>query len=101
MSYTKVTPQEAMEMMNDNVIILDVRSQEDFDEGHIRNAILLPHTEIKEKAESSFPDKDAKILVYCRTGFRSDLASNDLVSLGYTAVYNMGGLDDWTGEVVK
>jgi len=99
--YKKITPQEAQEMMSENVMILDTRTQEEFDEGHIPNAVLLPDYEVKEKAESVLPDKNQTILVYCRSGRRSALAANDLIEMGYTKVFDFGGIIDWTGEVVK
>ncbi len=99
--YREISGEEAAEMMTGDVIILDVRTQEEFDEGHIENAILLPHDQIKELAPELLPDKDATILVYCRTGGRSNSASNALVELGYTGVYDFGGITtDWEGEVV-
>lgn len=99
--YKKITPTEAMEMMNDDVVILDVRTQAEFDEGHIPNAVLLPDTEITQRAEEVLPDKEQTILVYCRSGRRSALAAKALLDLGYTDVYDFGGILDWTGEIVK
>ncbi len=99
--YKKITPKEAMEMMGEDVIILDVRTKAEFDDGHIPNALLLPDAEITQKAEEVLPDKDKIILVYCRSGRRSALAAKDLVQLGYTDVYDFGGILDWPGEVVK
>lgn len=99
--YKKITPTEAMEMMGDDAIILDVRTKAEFDEGHIPNALLIPDTEITQKAEEVLPDKDQTILVYCRSGRRSALAAKELIQLGYTNVYDFGGILDWSGEVVK
>lgn len=99
--YKKITPNEAMEMMGEDVIILDVRTQAEFDEGHIPNAMLLPGTEITQRAEEVLPDRDQTILVYCRSGRRSALAAKDLIQLGYTDVLDFGGILDWPGEVVK
>jgi len=99
--YRRITPQEAMTMMSGDVIILDVRTQEEFDSGHIKNAILLPDFDVREKAESVISDKNQTILVYCRSGRRSEAASRELVDLGYTRVYDFGGINDWTGEVVR
>ncbi len=99
--YRKITPSQAMEMMGGDAIILDVRSQSEFDEGHIPNAVLLPGNEIAQRAEEMLPNKDQTILVYCRSGRRSALAAEELVYLGYTNVYDFGGILDWTGDVVK
>ena len=98
--YKKISPQEAQTMMSDDVFILDVRTQEEFDEGHINNAVLLPDYEIKEKTESVIADKNQTVLVYCRTGVRSETASKELIEIGYTNVFDFGGLVDWTGEIV-
>lgn len=100
-NYIKITPQEAQEMMTRDAIILDVRTQTEFDEGHIPNAVLLPDTEIKQRAKEVLPDKEQTILVYCRSGRRSALAAQELADMGYTNVYDFGGILDWTGDVVK
>lgn len=101
--YKKITSLQAKEMMDQNadILILDVRSQEEFDTGHIKNALLIPDNEITEKAESILGDKSATILVYCRSGRRSELAANALVELGYSNVYDFGGINDWTYDIVK
>ena len=80
-------------------IILDVRTQEEYDQGHIPGAILIPDTEIKAKAEEVLTDKDQLILVYCRSGRRSKLAAEALVELGYTNIREFGGIIDWPYEV--
>jgi phage shock protein E len=98
--YIKISPEEAQAMMSDDVIILDVRTQEEYDEGHIANAILLPDYDIQEKAETVITDKRQIILVYCRTGKRSERAAKELIDMGYEKVYDFGGIEDWTGEIV-
>lgn len=98
--YKKITPPEAEKMMDQDVIILDVRTQAEFDEGHIPNAVLLPDAEIKQRAEELLPNKEQTMLVYCRSGRRSALAAQELVQMGYTNVYDFGGILDWTGDVV-
>lgn len=97
-----ITAEEAAKMMTDNpeAIILDVRTQEEYDGGHIKGAILIPDTDITSKAEEILKDKSASILVYCRSGRRSALAAKDLVDLGYTSVYDFGGIIDWPYDVV-
>ncbi len=101
--YKKITPAEAKALMDGgNVIILDVRTQEEFDQGHIKNAMLLPDTEVGAKAATVLPDKGAKILVYCRSGRRSALAAKELIASGYTDVLDFGGMEtDWPYETVK
>lgn len=100
--YKKITAAQAKAFIDGgNVIILDVRTQEEFDQGHIKDALLLPDYEIGAKAATMLPDKDAKILVYCRTGRRSALAAKELIVMGYTDVLDFGGLQtDWPYETV-
>ena len=101
-SYEQITPAEAKEIMDtqDGYIILDVRTQEEYDEAHIDGAILIPDYEITDRAESVLKDKDQLILVYCRSGRRSKLAASDLASLGYTNIKEFGGIIDWPYETV-
>ena len=99
--YRKITPDEAKEKMVEGVVILDVRTQAEFDEGHIPGAILLPDTELSSRADQLLPDKGQTILVYCRSGRRSAASAKALAELGYTSVYDFGGIQDWTGEIVK
>ena len=80
-------------------ILLDVRTQEEYDEKHIPGAVLIPNTEIAELAETVMPDKDQLILVYCRSGRRSKLAAEALAELGYTNIREFGGIVDWPYEV--
>ena len=98
----KISAADAKEMMDNSkdLVILDVRTQEEFEEGHIEGAILIPDNEIKSKAEDILTDKNAIILVYCRSGRRSALASQTLSDLGYTSIYDFGGIIDWPYEVV-
>lgn len=99
--YMNISAQEAKEIMDttEGYIILDVRTQEEYDERHIPNAILIPNTEIAEKAEEILTDKDQMLLVYCRSGRRSKLAAETLVELGYTNIREFGGIIDWPYEV--
>lgn len=96
-----ITIEEAKEIMDsrEDYIILDVRAQEEYDQGHIPGAIVIPHTEITVRAEAELKDKDQLILVYCRSGRRSKLAAEDLVKLGYTNIKEFGGILDWPYEV--
>jgi rhodanese-related sulfurtransferase len=99
---TKITAEQAKEMIDSSteLIVLDVRTQEEYDETHIEGAILIPDYEIDTQAEVLITDKNATLLVYCRSGRRSALASQTLHELGYTSVYDFGGIIDWPYEVV-
>ena len=101
--YQQITAEEAKKIMDsgEEHIILDTREQDEFDEGHIPNAILIPYTEIENKAIELIPDKDKLILVYCRSGRRSKIAAEALSKLGYTNVKEFGGIIDWPYEVEK
>ena len=101
--YEQITPEEAKKIMDsgEEHIILDTREQNEFDEGHIPGAILIPYTEIENKADEMLPDKDKLILVYCRSGRRSKIAAESLAKLGYTNVKEFGGIIDWPYEVEK
>ena len=103
MQYTNITAQQAKEIMDTQTgyVILDVRPQSEYDEGHIPGAIVIPHDQVKEKAEDILLDKDQLILVYCRSGRRSKLAAEDLVDLGYTNIKEFGGILDWPYEVER
>lgn len=96
-TYEQISPSQAKSIMDSGkkCIILDVRTEEEYNEGHIKGAILIPDYEISEKAESILTDKNELILVYCRSGRRSKLASAELVRLGYTNVKEFGGILDW------
>ncbi|MBR2387999.1 MAG: rhodanese-like domain-containing protein [Clostridia bacterium] len=95
--YEQITPAEAKALMDseDGYIILDVRTPEEYAEGHIAGAILIPDYEIGEKAESILTDKDQLILVYCRSGRRSKNAASELATSGYTNIKEFGGINDW------
>lgn len=101
--YEQITPEEAKKIMDSGAhhIILDVREQEEFDAGHIPGAILIPYTQIESKAEKMLTDKNAQILVYCRSGRRSKIAADSLVKLGYTNIKEFGGINDWKYDIVK
>lgn len=96
-SYQQISQQEAKEMMDSQqVIVLDVREQEEYDSEHIPGAVLLPVGTIDEdSAAAVIPDKDDTVLVYCRSGNRSKTASATLAQLGYTQVYEFGGINTW------
>ena len=100
--YSKITAEEAKNMMDSQtVIILDVRTQEEFDSGYIKDAVRLEMADFESQAATVLPDKDAVILVYCRTGNRSATASRMLIAMGYTKVFDFGGIYEWPYDVVK
>lgn len=103
LGYEQIDSKKAKEIMDSGVdyILIDARTEEEFSEGHIEGAVLIPEYEIANRAEEELPDKDALILVYCRSGRRSKIASADLVKLGYTNVKEFGGIIDWPYDVVK
>ncbi len=98
-SYKSITADEAHQMMMDEkVVILDVRTADEYKDGHIKDAILIANESITDTPPALLPMKDAKILVYCRSGNRSKQASQKLFDMGYTNVYEFGGINDWTYE---
>ncbi len=99
----KINAQKAKEIMDsrEDFVILDVRTVEEYAQGHIPQAVLLPDTEVAEKAEDILQDYGQLILVYCRSGRRSALAAEQLVQMGYTSVYDFGGIIDWPYEVTE
>lgn len=103
LGYKRVNAEEAKTMMDENsdYVILDVRTQSEYDEGHIPGAVLLPYDTVPEKAEQVLPDKAQLIFVYCRSGNRSVKASESLVKLGYTNVVEFGGIKSWPYEIEK
>ena len=100
--YKKITSDEAKNIMStQKAIVVDVRSLEEYNEGHIPNAISVPLETIENEAETKLKNKDDLILVYCRSGRRSREAALRLIEKGYTNVIDFGGIQDWNGEVVK
>lgn len=102
-TYEQITAEQAKTIMDTekDFYLIDARTEEEFAEGHIENAILIPEYEIANRAEKELPDKEQLILVYCRSGRRSKIASEELVKLGYTNVKEFGGIIDWPYETVK
>ena len=86
---------------NENYIILDVRTQAEYNQGHIPNAICIPNETIDENVVNKLPDKNQMILVYCRSGNRSKQAAEKLKKLGYTNLIEFGGIIDWKGEIER
>ena len=102
-TYEQISGAEAKALMDSEseYIIIDARTQSEYDEGHIPGAILIPEYEIADRAEKELLDKDQLILVYCRSGRRSKIAAEELVKLGYTNVKEFGGIIDWEYDIVK
>lgn len=98
--YRQISQEEAKEMMDtQDVVVLDVREQSEYDEGHIPGAVLLPVGSIDgETAAAVIPEKDSTVLVYCRSGNRSKTAAAALAELGYTGIYEFGGINTWPYE---
>lgn len=84
-----------------DIVLLDVRTLDEYNSGHIPTSVLLPHNEIEAKAEQLLTDKNKEIIVYCRSGNRSNQAQNMLVKLGYTNVRDFGGISRWEGNLEK
>ena len=101
-AYHKISAEEAYEMMaSQEVVVVDVRTREEYDGGHIENAVLVPNESIGSDMPEALPDKEATLLIYCRSGRRSKDAAEKLLSLGYQNVYDFGGVIDWPYELVK
>lgn len=102
-TYLQISQDEAKRIMDSqsDYIIVDAREQYEYDEGHIKDAIVIPYTEIEAKAEEMLPDKEQLILVYCRSGRRSKIAAQSLANMGYTNVKEFGGIIDWQYDIVK
>ena len=103
MTYEQITQDEAKALMveTENYIILDVRTEAEYAEGHIPDAICVPNETIADQMPEELPDKEQLILVYCRSGNRSKQASEKLAKLGYTNIKEFGGINTWTGDVEK
>ena len=101
--YRKISADEAKDRMDsgDDIIILDVRTSEEYETEHIKGAILIPNETISDTQPQLLPDLNAEILVYCRSGNRSAQAAQKLIEIGYTNVYDFGGIVDWTYETVS
>ena len=102
-SYQTISPAEAKELLAgpDPVILVDVRTQEEYDQGHIGGAVLIPNTELSRRAPAELSDQGALIILYCRSGNRSAAAARELADLGYTRVFDLGGIIDWPYEVIS
>jgi len=102
-SYIKLKPEEAKTMMDngEDYLILDVRTPEEYQVSRIRTAYLLPVDELSKRVELEIPNKDTVIFVYCRSGNRSRTATLKLIELGYSRVYDIGGIIDWPYDIAN
>lgn len=99
--YKNISMDEAQKMMaQDDIVIIDVREEDEYNEGHIPDAILIPLS-LLDQNDIELPNQDQTLLIYCRSGRRSKQAAQKFVKLGYTDVYNIGGILDWTGQLEK
>ena len=100
-AYQKITADEGQALMDAGTpIIVDVRTAQEYADGHIPGAINIPVEEIGDAKPAELTDTEEELIVYCRTGVRSKQASDKLVELGYQHVNDMGGIVDWHGETV-
>ena len=101
--YRRITAEQARKMMEETAefILLDVRTEEEYAEIRIEDAILIPDYEIAERAAAELPDQNALILIYCRSGRRSVDAARELIDMGYTNVYDFGGIIDWPYDAIS
>lgn len=102
-SYTQISQDEAVKMMKEQTdyLIVDVRRPDEFAEGHIAGAVNVPNETIEDEAADALPDKEQMLFIYCRSGNRSKEASQKLADMGYTNVYEFGGINTWEGRIVK
>ena len=102
-NYHQIDGKSALDMMNNETdyIIIDVRTESEYQQGHIKNAINIPNESIDESVSEILKDKDQLLLVYCRSGNRSKQASEKLAKLGYSNIYEFGGISDFPGEIVN
>jgi len=101
-SYEKITGSKVKELINQNknITILDVRTEEEYKAGHIEGSLLIPYDEISKKAENILKDKSSTIIVYCHSGRRSAIAAQTLSELGYSNIYDLGGISNWNYGVI-
>ena len=101
-SYRQIDQETARQMMEagDGHVVVDVRRQDEFDAGHIPGAILIPNESITTERPEELPDLNQVILIYCRSGNRSKQAAQKLFDMGYTNIYEFGGINTWTGDIV-
>ena len=99
----KISPSEAKKRLETEkgIILLDVRNRDEYNKKHIPNSTLIPVNTLANEASKRLPDKNAEIFVYCASGSRSGMAVNTLLKMGYTKIYNLGGIFRWPYETVS
>lgn len=102
-AFSKISSEDAKKIIDEekNIVIIDVRTEDEYNSGHIKNSILIPVNDLKFKAEDILKDKNQKILIYCRTGNRSNTAGKILDEMGYSNIYDFGGINSWEYGLVK
>ena len=102
-SYEIITAQQAKQMMDsgEEYLLVDVRTREEYTQSRIEGAVLIPVDELSNRAEQEIPDKNTLIILYCRSGRRSEQAAGILADMGYSRVYDMGGIMDWPYETLS
>lgn len=102
-AFSKISSEDAKKIIDEekNIVIIDVRTEDEYNSGHIKNSILIPVNDLKDKAENILKDKNQKILIYCRTGNRSNTAGKILDEMGYSNIYDFGGINSWEYGLVK
>ncbi len=102
-NYTQLSQEKAIAMMEESsdYLIVDVRTQEEYDEGHIPEAVCIPNENIGSEPPEELTDLDQPLFIYCRSGRRSKEAAQKLADMGYAQVYEMGGINTWPGEIEK
>ena len=102
-AYTQISQDAAKDMIlkDSRLVIVDVRSKGEYEEGHIPGALLIPNESINDRKPELLPDMNQVILVYCRSGNRSKQAAQKLANMGYKKVYEFGGINTWNGKIVK
>lgn len=101
--YKRIEQSEAKDILDsgDEIILLDVRTQEEYSSGHIKDAVCFPVETIDMKFTEKYPDKGARFLIYCRSGRRSEAAARKLLDMGYTDVLDFGGINTWEYDITK
>ncbi len=102
-SFEVISAREAKDMLDNDssIVLIDVREQDEYLDEHIPNAVLLPLGELESRLVGKYPDKSTTFIIYCRSGNRSNEAAEIFVELGYTNVYDMGGIIDWPYTTIK
>lgn len=101
--YVSISAEDGAKMLKEDpdIIIIDVRTKQEFDEGHIDGSINIPDFELVSRIGEIVKDKNDTVILYCRSGNRSKQASLKLIEMGYKKIYDMGGLLDWPYETIK